>query len=336
MNLREQSLLAVWLLTSVGVATSARAQSERFVAPDWRGAAGALYAGWDDFTRATGDNAPDRPGSAAGFVLRQNETTAFVTSSGNLYSFAAPLVVRIETPALAAAPGGVVLQARVLATAVDPASLRLERESEPGVWTLLPAPVGERLQAGETGSPGFGVAVDETWRWTWSWPAGAVATRLRVGFAASASSQSLAAVALDLAPPAAVKDAYVVWSEARFSAVEQPDASISGPEADPDGDGLPNLLEYALGGDPRSVLSAPRPGLVVGEPGAPLALTFARTADAALVYRVEASADLATWQTVFVSTGADNSAGAAVATDVVAPGPEQPRRFLRLNVERFP
>ena len=47
---------------------------------------------------------------------------------------------------------------------------------------------------------------------------------------------------------------YAVWraDENRFTEEEQADASISGPLADPDGDGVPNQLEMAFGGDPWS------------------------------------------------------------------------------------
>lgn len=335
--MRSVARLISCAIVTLGVSVVAgRAQSERFVVPEWRGSAGSFYAGWDDFTTATGDIAPERPGSAAGFVLRQSEAAAFVTSSGNIYSFAAPLVVSIEMPVLAAAPGRVVLQVRVLATPIDSASLRLEREVEPGVWSTLPAPVGELLQAGETGSPGFGAAIDETWRWSWTWPTAAAASRLRIGFAASGSSQSLVAVAVDLAPPAALADLFSVWTETHFSSAERADETVSGAEADPDGDGLTNLLEYALGGDPRLATSAPRAHLGPAVVGAPLALSFHRIADPALGYRVEATGDLVTWTTIFVSSGSDNVAGSVIVPDVVALGLEQPRRFLRLKVERAP
>ena len=40
------------------------------------------------------------------------------------------------------------------------------------------------------------------------------------------------------------------WKGARFTHAELADPLISGDSADPDGDGLPNLLEYGLGLDP--------------------------------------------------------------------------------------
>ena len=41
------------------------------------------------------------------------------------------------------------------------------------------------------------------------------------------------------------------WQQERFG-VDADDPLVAGATADPDGDGLANLLEYALGGDPRS------------------------------------------------------------------------------------
>ena len=42
------------------------------------------------------------------------------------------------------------------------------------------------------------------------------------------------------------------WRAARFTTSEQNDPFISGEAADPDGDGKPNLMEFALHTDPKS------------------------------------------------------------------------------------
>jgi len=41
------------------------------------------------------------------------------------------------------------------------------------------------------------------------------------------------------------------WRKEHFSEEELQDPNISGPDADPDGDGIPNLMEYAMGLDPK-------------------------------------------------------------------------------------
>jgi hypothetical protein len=48
-----------------------------------------------------------------------------------------------------------------------------------------------------------------------------------------------------------------LWRQAHFSAPDLANAAISGDAADPDGDGIPNLLEYAFGLDPALTDSNP-------------------------------------------------------------------------------
>ncbi|MEX2579162.1 MAG: hypothetical protein WD342_08890, partial [Verrucomicrobiales bacterium] len=49
-----------------------------------------------------------------------------------------------------------------------------------------------------------------------------------------------------------VDDAFSAWVNTVFPEEDRNRPEISGPDADPDADGIPNLLEYALGGDPLS------------------------------------------------------------------------------------
>ncbi len=101
--------------------------------------------------------------------------------------------------------------------------------------------------------------------------------------------------------------------------------------ADPDADGLPNLLEYALAGDPRSAASAPSPTVSIAGSPAALRLSFARVADPALTYVVQGSADLAAWNDLWSSTGSANIAGPLTVSDPSALS-DFARRFLRLRV----
>jgi hypothetical protein len=103
---------------------------------------------------------------------------------------------------------------------------------------------------------------------------------------------------------------------------------------DADGDGLVNLLEYALGSNPTSAASATPP--VSGSAAGHLTLSFNRIADPTLIYQVEAGGDFSKtpWSSIWQSTGAENTAGPVTVTDsshtinVSAP----PLRFLRLRV----
>jgi len=105
------------------------------------------------------------------------------------------------------------------------------------------------------------------------------------------------------------------------------------PLADPDGDGIPNLLAYALGFDLHSPdgNGLPTTDIVDGR----LAFTFNRVADPGLIYTVEVSTDLINWSVLDVlgnpSTGEDNIAGPVTVKDTTETSSTS-GRFLRLRV----
>ena len=121
------------------------------------------------------------------------------------------------------------------------------------------------------------------------------------------------------------------WRLSHFSQLEN-----TGPAAnsgDPDADGRPNLLEYALGTNPTNAVSYADP--VVTVVGDRLVLTFDRIADGSLVYAVEGTDSLTppVWTAVWTSTGSDNTAGPVAVHDVVRIS-ARPTRFLRLAVSQ--
>lgn len=91
------------------------------------------------------------------------------------------------------------------------------------------------------------------------------------------------------------EDGFALWQSGHFSSEELEDPTISGPLADPVGDGVANLLAYALHLDPRS--PAPRDALPTqGFTEEGLTLTFNRSKEATDVeFVVEVSEDLVTW-----------------------------------------
>lgn len=100
--------------------------AQGFVTPEgfgWsRGAADSSYYEWDDFASATQANAPD-VGAFPGGGASVTETTglAFVTSTGNIYSFTTLLEFEVVAPAQALAGGTttVLLQTRTQGREVD-------------------------------------------------------------------------------------------------------------------------------------------------------------------------------------------------------------------------
>ncbi len=139
----------------------------------------------------------------------------------------------------------------------------------------------------------------------------------------------------DAEPPEGYED----WAGQFFTQDEMDDPSISGPSADPDGDGILNLMEFALGGNPtqpdRGILPAEGRESVDGEDY--LTLTFSRPADVTGVdYSVDTAGDPgAVW-----NLGAAIRVGDPVEEDGLItetwrdtePIGEERRRFLRLRV----
>ncbi|MEO8617624.1 MAG: DUF4082 domain-containing protein [Luteolibacter sp.] len=118
------------------------------------------------------------------------------------------------------------------------------------------------------------------------------------------------------------------WRVENFSAtvLNNPalEATIWGNLADPDHDGLKNLLEYALQLSPNITNQLP-PGF--NPTGKPLSLTFLRSRTD-VTYIVQAANDLATWTNLDAHTG---SAGPPV-TVTDTPPLNATRRFVRLKV----
>ncbi len=130
-------------------------------------------------------------------------------------------------------------------------------------------------------------------------------------------------------PPASTP--YELWQANTFSTEQLADpaleATVWGSLSDPDGDGLVNLLEYALQLDPISASAGPAVSLTTSEPSS-LQISF-RRARAELDYIVEASNDLASWLPVAANPG---SVGDMVTVTDTVPLGAAPRRYIRLRV----
>lgn len=126
------------------------------------------------------------------------------------------------------------------------------------------------------------------------------------------------------------------WRILHFgSATAAGDAADS---ADPDGDGDSNLMEFALGTDPKA--AGPRPinatRITEGTAGH-LAITFPRRKHAELRYLVEVSSDLSTWTADTLQAGAPTSLDAdfeQVTFRDRKPAGGAGRRFIRVRISR--
>lgn len=153
-----------------------------------------------------------------------------------------------------------------------------------------------------------------------------------------ASDFSLSAGASASASATIEDKPYDAWRFARFTSEQLADSAVSGPDADPDADGLVNLLEYALGAEPLSADASAR-APVAGIDSGRLTLAYhapAGRADVALA--AEWSADLVSWSSGAAYAEEISRVAVAGGEDVVvravAPLDSEPRQFLRLRATR--
>lgn len=130
-------------------------------------------------------------------------------------------------------------------------------------------------------------------------------------------------------------DAYGEWKQARFTAAQLADPAVSGDAADPDADGITNVIEFYTGTDPRARTSANRPEVSI-EPGPggsqKLVMTF-RAARGPLngSLAVQASSDLLSWENSalqLVPTGAGDATSIELRAEVPV---SDNSKFLRLR-----
>jgi len=129
------------------------------------------------------------------------------------------------------------------------------------------------------------------------------------------------------------------WQQAFFFPNELADTAVSGDAADPDGDGVPNLVEFALGREPKTP-EAPITGATteIGQ-DAFLSLTFTRRVDLGLVtITPQACTNLTSWDAEaapVLHSNIDHGDGTqtVIYRDTV-PVDSSSRRFLRIKVTR--
>ena len=121
-----------------------------------------------------------------------------------------------------------------------------------------------------------------------------------------------------------------LWKARKFAAAG---ASSTGDYADPDSDGIANLMEYALMLDPNKpdVAGLPDPVVRNGQ----VSVTYKRPASAVdLTFQTEWTDDLITWHATEISEQVIMTVGDMQIVRASAPTPkDQPGRFLRLRVK---
>ncbi len=141
---------------------------------------------------------------------------------------------------------------------------------------------------------------------------------------------------------AASGPSFSAFASTNFTAEEQANPLVSGPAADPDGDGIPNLLEYALALDPRAAAAdgLPKPVLLDVSSESYITLVYTRRKGATdITFTPEFSATPGdagfTASPVVQVSLVDNGNGTETVTvRDAAPVSAQSPRFARIRVTR--
>jgi len=186
-----------------------------------------------------------------------------------------------------------------------------------GSIDVVAVEVGGTLVAGSYPLLQYSGTLSGTPQLTWSPPVGSTLTG---SFTVQAGRIDL--VLTDPQSP------FELWTTQRFGASAPP--ALTAPLADPDGNGVVNLIEYALGGAPEQPFGL---GLLpqVQHSGGRLGLSFQRIADPSLTYSVEAGDSIGEMVSIWTSTGAANVAGPVVVQDL-SEAVGRVKRFMRLRV----
>lgn len=184
-----------------------------------------------------------------------------------------------------------------------------------GTITVVAESLGGTLAAGSYPLLQYSGTITANPQFVWSPPPG---SPLTASFSVQANR-----IDIVLTDP---RPGLTIWTEQRYGANAA--SNLTAPLADPDGNGVSNLMEYALGlsaNQSSSSLTLPQASLNAGT----LSLTFQRIADPLLTYTVEAGNSPNALLPIWSSTGASNTAGQVTVEDTAA---SQTKRFMRLKV----
>ncbi len=160
-------------------------------------------------------------------------------------------------------------------------------------------------------------------------------------FAVNLSGAS-ASVAAGTTQVTVAEPPFGAWRFQKFGAMGANDPAMSGPGADPDGDGTPNLLEYAVNSNPLATDSSAGVAIVQVDPNngnSYLTLNFHRRLPPLdITYHAEFSTDLLVWSenpsVIGLSTPVSDGNGIteSVRARAVVPVGQATCQFIRLRV----
>lgn len=130
-----------------------------------------------------------------------------------------------------------------------------------------------------------------------------------------------------------ITPSFASWLVDRFTPEEIANSSLTGPNADYDRDGLPNLVEYALGLDPKVARNTGLPQ--VGRTATEWTFTYTRPESVTDVnYAVEVSTTLSAWSTSGVTHTLVSTTGGVATWRATVPTSIGANCFFRLRVTR--
>jgi hypothetical protein len=148
-------------------------------------------------------------------------------------------------------------------------------------------------------------------------------------------------VAVDTGIPYAFDDApYDAWRAQYFTAAELTNAAVSGDAADPDGDGIPNLVEFAFNLNPRTVSQPAWPRAFVQNVSGQdffFVQYIQRNAPAGIQYILQTSTDMRSWNSAeaAVDSATDNDDGTSLVTvHLLSSVGDTSRQFLRVTIQK--
>ena len=127
-----------------------------------------------------------------------------------------------------------------------------------------------------------------------------------------------------------VTTSFASWQSTAFTSAEIAAGTITAATADPDADGLANLLEYALALDPKTANTG---ATTASTDGVNWLFTYTRPTDRPdLTYNVEASTDLTTWSTANVTHTKLSTAATTETWQASYPLSSATNAFFRLKL----